>query len=137
MKHYAAAIAGALLCISAHAQTTIATPPTASNAAVEVFFSPGSNVDQALAAAILSAGCEEACMARRLCLHVRADREALHEASERKIDVRVVLDQSQATAKYSSATYFHNQGVPLRINARYPIMHHKFLVIDDDMVGFG
>ena len=51
--------------------------------------------------------------------------------------MRVVLDRSQASLKYSSATYFHNQGVPIKINAKYPVMHHKFVVIDSDIVGFG
>ena len=55
MKHYVTALGSALLCASAFAQTTIATPPTVSNAAVDVFFSPGANTDQAIAAAILSA----------------------------------------------------------------------------------
>lgn len=63
--------------------------------------------------------------------------KALHQAHERRVDVRVVLDRSQATQKYSSASYFYNQGVPVKINARYPVMHHKFLVIDSDVVGFG
>ena len=48
-----------------------------------------------------------------------------------------MLDRSQASLKYSSATYFHNQGVTIKINARYPVMHHKFVVIDGDIVGFG
>ena len=49
----------------------------------------------------------------------------------------MVLDRSQATQKYASATYFHNHGVPLWINARYPVMHHKFLIVDAETVAFG
>ena len=136
MKHYVTALASALLCASAFAQTTIATPPTASNAAVDVFFSPGGNTDQAIAAAILSA--TKRVWIAGYYFTSAPIAKALHEAHERHhVDVRVVLDRSQASLKYSSATYFHNQGVPIKINAKYPVMHHKFVVIDSDIVGFG
>ena len=114
---------------------TVPTPPLTTNAAVEVFFSPGANTDQAIAAAILAAKKRVWIVGYYFTSAPIA--KALHQAHERDIDVRVVLDRSQATAKYSSATYFHNQGVPLKINSRYPILHHKFIVIDGDMVGFG
>ena len=114
---------------------TVATPETKANAAVEVFFSPGANTDQAIAAAIL--GARKRVWLVGYYFSSAPIAKALHQAHERGIDVRVVLDRSQATARYSSATYFHNQGVPIRINARYPILHHKFVVIDADIVGFG
>ena len=114
---------------------TVQTPPLSANAAVEVFFSPGANTDQAIAAAIL--GAKKRVWIVGYYFTSAPIARALHEAFKRGVDVRVVLDRSQATAKYSSATYFHNQGVPLKINSRYPILHHKFLVIDADSVGFG
>lgn len=114
---------------------TVQTPPLTANAAVEVFFSPGANTDQAIAAAIL--GAKKRVWIVGYYFTSAPIAKALHEVFKRGVDVRIVLDRSQATAKYSSATYFHNQGVPLKINARYPILHHKFLVIDADSVGFG
>lgn len=62
---------------------------------------------------------------------------ALLEAHRRGVDVRVILDKSNMTAKYSSATFLANQGVPVRINSRYAIMHNKFIVVDGANVQTG
>lgn len=62
---------------------------------------------------------------------------ALVEAKNRGVDVQVVMDKSQRTGKYSSATFLANQGVPVRINSRYAIMHNKFIVVDEMSVQTG
>jgi chorismate synthase len=36
---------------------------------------------------------------------------------------RVVVDKSNATARYTGATFLANQGVPTRADYRYAIMH--------------
>lgn len=59
------------------------------------------------------------------------------QAKARGLDVRVVLDSSQAGEKYSGATYLRNHKVPVWIDSRHGIMHHKFVVCDEDRVGFG
>jgi phosphatidylserine/phosphatidylglycerophosphate/cardiolipin synthase-like enzyme len=56
--------------------------------------------------------------------------QALLEAHKRGVDVKVVVDKSQAKAKYTSATFLANVGIPTRIDHRYAIMHSKFIVID-------
>jgi hypothetical protein len=53
------------------------------------------------------------------------------------IDVEVVVDKSQATARYTAATYLANQGVPVRVDYRYAIMHDKFIVVDGETVEEG
>jgi phosphatidylserine/phosphatidylglycerophosphate/cardiolipin synthase-like enzyme len=63
--------------------------------------------------------------------------EALLEAHKRGIDVEVVVDKSQATARYTAATFLANQGVPVRIDYRYAIMHDKFIVVDGEAVEEG
>lgn len=130
-------LAGAVALATVPAQAaTVPLPPPSANAGVEVFFSPGANTDQAIASAILSAKKRVWLVGYYFTSTTIA--KALHEIHKRDgVDVRIILDRSQATAKYSSATYFHNQGVPLKINARYPILHQKFFVIDSDIVGFG
>jgi phosphatidylserine/phosphatidylglycerophosphate/cardiolipin synthase-like enzyme len=55
---------------------------------------------------------------------------ALVAAHNRGIDVRVVVDKSNATARYTAATYLTNQHVPVRVDYRYAIMHDKFIVVD-------
>ncbi len=63
--------------------------------------------------------------------------EALVAAHRNGVDVQVVLDKSNATAKYSSATFLANAGIPTRIDSKHPIAHSKFMVIDDRTVETG
>lgn len=63
--------------------------------------------------------------------------EALLKAHKQGVDVRVVVDKSQAKARYTSATFLANVGIPTRIDYKYAIMHNKFMVIDDMNVELG
>ena len=117
------------------APISVPLPPNSANATAEVYFSPGAHSDLAIASLIATANQRVWIAGYYFTATVIA--KALHQAHERNVDVRVVLDRSQATQKYSSATYFYNNGAPIKINARYPIMHAKFFVIDRDLVGFG
>ena len=137
-------IACALICaftcgpgatVPATAGTIVAVPPPAARADVEVFFSPGGDTDRAIAGQIAAAR-QRVWLAGYYFTSATIAR-ALAQAHARGVDVRVVLDGSQATQQYSSATYFHDHGVALWINARYPVMHHKFLIVDADTLGFG
>jgi phosphatidylserine/phosphatidylglycerophosphate/cardiolipin synthase-like enzyme len=120
----------------AHAEgTVIPLPPPAAGTQVQVFFSPGDDTDRALAQAMAQA--RQRVWIAGYYFTSSTIAKALDQAHARGLDVRVVLDRSQATQRYSSATYFHNHGVPLWINARYPVMHHKFVLIDADTIGFG
>jgi phosphatidylserine/phosphatidylglycerophosphate/cardiolipin synthase-like enzyme len=130
----AALCAGAVL--PAHAaDSAIPLPAPSAGASVEVFFSPRDETDRAIASAMSQARQRVWIAGYYFTSSVIA--KAIDQAHARGLDVRVVLDRSQVTQRYSSATYFHNHGVPLWINARYPVMHHKFLLIDQDTVGFG
>jgi len=55
---------------------------------------------------------------------------ALVEAHQRGIDVKVVVDKSNVTARYTAATFLANQGVPVTVDYQYSIMHDKFIVVD-------
>lgn len=56
--------------------------------------------------------------------------DALMEAHERGVDVRIVLDKGQTKRKYPAAVALLEAGVPIRINRRYAIMHNKYIIID-------
>jgi phosphatidylserine/phosphatidylglycerophosphate/cardiolipin synthase-like enzyme len=56
--------------------------------------------------------------------------QALLAASRRGVHVAVVADQKANSRGYSAVTFLANQGVPVRLNGRYAIHHHKFMVID-------
>jgi phosphatidylserine/phosphatidylglycerophosphate/cardiolipin synthase-like enzyme len=60
--------------------------------------------------------------------------KALLDASKRGIEVRVVLDKSQETEKYTSATFLVNSGIPVRIDDDFAIAHNKVMILDDEAV---
>jgi phosphatidylserine/phosphatidylglycerophosphate/cardiolipin synthase-like enzyme len=56
--------------------------------------------------------------------------KALVVAHNRGVDVQVILDKSQRTERYSSATFLANERIPTFIDAAYKIAHNKVMVID-------
>jgi phosphatidylserine/phosphatidylglycerophosphate/cardiolipin synthase-like enzyme len=62
--------------------------------------------------------------------------DALRDAHLRGVNVHVVLDKSNLTAKYSRATQLYESGVDVVTDSKYSIMHHKFIVADNS-VAFG
>jgi len=60
--------------------------------------------------------------------------KALLNAHKRGVKVEVILDKSQKTQKYSSATFLYNQGIPVKIDAKHAIAHNKVMIIDGETV---
>ncbi len=60
--------------------------------------------------------------------------KALVDAHKRGVKVQVILDRSQRTEKYSSATFLLNEGVPPLIDAKHAIAHNKIMVIDGETI---
>lgn len=60
--------------------------------------------------------------------------EALVKAHRRGVKVRVLLDKSQRTEKYSSADFLANAGITTKIDAAHAIAHNKVMVIDREIV---
>ena len=56
---------------------------------------------------------------------------ALKRAHDRGVDVRVILDKSQRTERYSGLTYLRNSGISTWIDSAHSIAHNKTIVIDD------
>lgn len=64
--------------------------------------------------------------------------EALIQAHLRGVDVKIVVDRSDAlnssrSGLKESATAF----IPIRVNSHYAIMHNKFLIVDAETVEMG
>jgi phosphatidylserine/phosphatidylglycerophosphate/cardiolipin synthase-like enzyme len=55
----------------------------------------------------------------------------LLDAQRRGVAVQVATDAKSNTGKYSAVTFLANQGVPVRVNSRYAIFHHKFMIFDE------
>jgi phosphatidylserine/phosphatidylglycerophosphate/cardiolipin synthase-like enzyme len=62
---------------------------------------------------------------------------ALVEAHWHGLDVRVVIDKSNATARDSAARFLVKAGIPVRIDYQYRIMHDKFIEVDGETVETG
>ena len=63
--------------------------------------------------------------------------KALADAAKRGVEVRIVLDKSQETEKYTSATFFANAGLPVRIDSDFAIAHSKVMIIDEETLVTG
>ncbi|HDL7537419.1 TPA: phospholipase D family protein [Yersinia enterocolitica] len=62
---------------------------------------------------------------------------ALIEAKNRGVKVRVVADMKANQDKYTAVNFLANQGVAVRLNNRYAIMHNKYMVVDGHNVQTG
>ena len=60
--------------------------------------------------------------------------KALLDAHRRGVKVEVILDRSQRTQNYSSATFLSNVGIPTEIDAQHAIAHNKVMIIDGETV---
>ncbi len=63
--------------------------------------------------------------------------QALIDAHQRGVDVRIVLDESNRHNTYSVLRLLQNAGVPARTNNHYGIMHDKFMIIDGTTLELG
>jgi len=60
--------------------------------------------------------------------------KALIDAQKRGVEVIAVLDKSNRSDRYSSATFLKNQGAAVVIDASHQIAHNKIILIDDDVL---
>lgn len=60
--------------------------------------------------------------------------KALLFAYKRGVKIEVIIDKSQVTQKYSSATFLYNAGIPVKVDAQHAIAHNKVMIIDGETV---
>ena len=99
---------------------------------IQVCFTPGGNCTQQIVDAIESA---------KLSIYVQAYSftsvpiaKALIHAKEKGIDVKIILDKSQRTQRYSASTLFVNQQIPTWIDTKVAIAHNKVMVVDSKLI---
>jgi phosphatidylserine/phosphatidylglycerophosphate/cardiolipin synthase-like enzyme len=56
--------------------------------------------------------------------------EAVVNVFKRGLDVRVIVDKSQVSEKYTSATFLKNVGIPVVIDTKPAIAHNKVMIFD-------
>lgn len=65
------------------------------------------------------------------------DNEIVQEISKAKgrgVDVRVILDKSNRTDRYSQLATLNKENVPVKIDEPSGIAHNKIMIIDDQKV---
>lgn len=60
--------------------------------------------------------------------------KALVAAHKKGVKVQAILDKSQRSEKYTSATFLTNAGIPTFIDAKHAIAHSKVMIIDREVV---
>jgi phosphatidylserine/phosphatidylglycerophosphate/cardiolipin synthase-like enzyme len=127
------ALPGALLvaaiCLLARAAQR---EPLASPSSVAVYFSPEGGCTDAVVQELQAASTSVLVQAYSFTSAPIA--KALVAAHERGVKVQVILDKSQRTEKYSSATFLEHAGIPTFIDAAHAIAHNKVMVIDGQTV---
>jgi phosphatidylserine/phosphatidylglycerophosphate/cardiolipin synthase-like enzyme len=98
----------------------------------QVCFTPGGNCTQDVVNAIGDA--KKQILVQAYSFTSAPIARALMMAHERGVDVKVILDKSQKTQKYSSATFLANQNIPTWIDYKVAIAHNKVMIIDGNTV---
>lgn len=62
---------------------------------------------------------------------------ALISAKKRGVTIRVMADKKSNSRRYTAVTYLANQGISVRLNEKYSIMHNKFIIVDGKTVETG
>jgi len=118
-----------ILAASAVAQGQTAGPIGFSpGATAEVGFSPGGTAEALVVKVINSAHASILCAAYEFTS--RPITRALIAASVRGVKVYLVADAREARGRYSEVDALSQSGISVRLDSRYEIFHHKFLVVD-------
>ncbi len=99
---------------------------------IEVAFSPNGGAEQAVVKAINEA--HKSIMVQAYSFTNKEIARALLLAKKRGVEVRVILDKSQKTAKYSSYKFFRDEKIPVKIDYGFEIAHNKIMIIDNETV---
>jgi phosphatidylserine/phosphatidylglycerophosphate/cardiolipin synthase-like enzyme len=101
-------------------------PPT------QVYFSPNGGCTEAIVKEITDAKSEILVQAYSFTSAPIA--KALVDAHKRGVKVEAILDKSQRSEKYTSATFLADSRIPTFIDARHAIAHNKIMIIDQETV---
>jgi phosphatidylserine/phosphatidylglycerophosphate/cardiolipin synthase-like enzyme len=116
-----------LICLCCLAACQPAQPPT-----VEVYFSPKGGCTEAVTRELDNA--KRTILVQAYSFTSARIAKALVEAHKRGVDIRVILDKSQRSERYSSADFVAHAGIPTFIDAKHAIAHNKIMVIDGETV---
>lgn len=98
----------------------------------EVYFSPNGECTDAIIRELNKA--QKTVLVQAYSFTSATIARALLDAHRRGVRVEVILDKSQRTQSYSSATFLYNAGIPTKIDAQHSIAHNKVMIIDGETV---
>ena len=107
-------------------------PPDSIPRGVQVYFSPHGGTTDAVVGVLGQA--TNTVLVQAYSFTSAPIARALVDAKRRGLDVRVILDKSQRTEKYSEADFLQHEGIPTQIDAEHAIAHNKIMVIDSYLV---
>jgi phosphatidylserine/phosphatidylglycerophosphate/cardiolipin synthase-like enzyme len=99
---------------------------------LQVFFSPTGGCTQAIVEQLNEA--KKSVLVQAYSFTSAPIAKAVVDAHKRGVKVRVILDRSQRSERYSSATFLQNNGLAPLIDAKHAIAHNKVMVIDGETV---
>jgi phosphatidylserine/phosphatidylglycerophosphate/cardiolipin synthase-like enzyme len=98
----------------------------------EVFFSPNAGCTDAIVHELARAKTSVRIQAYSFTSAPIA--KALVDAHKRGVKVAAILDKSQRSAKYTSASFLANSKIPTFIDDHHAIAHNKIMIIDKSTV---
>jgi phosphatidylserine/phosphatidylglycerophosphate/cardiolipin synthase-like enzyme len=102
------------------------------NIQAQVYFSPNGGGTDAVVTALASA--HKTVLVQAYSFTSTPIAKALAAAKERGVEVRIILDKSQRTGRYSGADFVAHAGIPVLIDEVPAIAHSKVMIIDSDLV---
>jgi phosphatidylserine/phosphatidylglycerophosphate/cardiolipin synthase-like enzyme len=95
---------------------------------IEVYFSPQGGCTQAVVDELATA--KTTVLVQAYSFTSAPIAKALIDAHKRGVDIKVILDKSNATARYTAADFVLHAGIPCWIDPLHAIAHNKIMVID-------
>jgi phosphatidylserine/phosphatidylglycerophosphate/cardiolipin synthase-like enzyme len=111
---------------------TYAADLTLNNTPARICFSPHGGCTEAIVKEIDGARSE--ILMEAYSFTSREIASAILKAHKRGVNVEIILDKSNRSARYSSGDFTAHMGIPTYINAAYAIAHNKIMIIDREIV---
>lgn len=106
----------------------VSAAPIPATGTIDVYFSPRGGATESVVAEIGKARSEVLVQAYSFTSKPIA--KALLDAHRRGVEVIAVLDKSQRSERYTSATFLTNSGIQVLIDDKHAIAHNKIMIID-------
>ncbi len=113
-------------------QKRAATSVTGGTLSCQVYFSPDGGCTDAIVNALAAA--HSRVLVQAYTFTAKPIAQALLDAKKRGVEVRIILDKSQRTERYSEADFFAHMGIPTFIDPVHAIAHNKIMIIDNNTV---